>query len=82
MLFFRKKNKNKNEHSPQYYVVNDWCKEHESEINEIRNYIAMEIAQGVKPSSALLVEACVERSISMPFPYRDLLKYGRVRLFF
>ncbi|MCR5542112.1 MAG: hypothetical protein K6F71_14990 [Ruminococcus sp.] len=80
MLFFRKK-KRKNGHSPQYYVVNDWCKEHENEITEIRNYIAMELAQGVKPSSALLVEACVERNINMPFPYRDLLKYGRVRLF-
>lgn len=79
MLFFKKKKKNG--HSPKYYMVNNWCKEHENEIAELRNYIAMEIAQGKRPSSALLIEACLERSISMPFPYKDLLKYGRVRLF-
>ncbi|EXM38708.1 hypothetical protein [Ruminococcus albus] len=81
MLFFGKKKKDKTRHSPQYYVVNDWCKEHENEIAEIRNYISMEVAQGKRLSSALLIEACLERSISMPFPYKDLLKYGRVRLF-
>ena len=64
-----------------YYKVNDWCDEHTNEVAEIRNYIAMLVAQGIKPSSALVEEACADRCIYLPFSSKDLYKYSKVKLY-
>ena len=64
-----------------YYKVNGWCDEHKNEFMEIKNYISMLVAQGIKPSSALVQEACNDRCIELPFSYRDLYKYSKEKLY-
>ena len=83
--FFGKKKTEKTEKTDpyieMYYKVNGWCDEHPNEVMEIRNYVAMMVAQGIKPTSALVEEACADRCIELPFPHKDLLKYSKISFY-
>ena len=81
IMDFFEKNKQKNIFDfDEYHRINDWCSEHAEEFREIKNYVAIEVSQGAKLSTALVDKALADREIIMPFSAQELLKYTRIPL--
>ncbi len=81
IMDFFEKNKQKNIFDfDEYPRINDWCSEHDEELREIKNYVAIEVSQGTKLSASLVDDALADREIKMPFSSKDLLKYSKIPL--